>query len=57
MFDSLTKKTAQPLRVGVIPYGRTKRDDSDDHRTNRGGDRNAAQREGDLKRTRDDSGK
>lgn len=54
MFDFLTKKTARPLFQcrGAIPYGRNKKDGSHDHRTNRGGDRTAAQREGDLKRTR-----
>jgi len=57
MFDFLTKKTSQPLRLGVIPYGRSKKDGSHDHRTNRGGDRTIAQRTGDLKRTRNDSGK
>lgn len=57
MFDFLTKKTAQILRQGVIPYGRSKKDGSHDHRTNRGGDRTAAQREGDSKRTRNNSSK
>lgn len=57
MFDFPMKKAAQSLRLGIIPYGRNKKDGSHDHRTNRGGDRTAAQREGDLKRTRNDSGK
>jgi hypothetical protein len=57
MFDFLMKKTVQPLSAGVIPYGHSKKDGSHDHRTNRGGDRTAAQREGDLKRTRNGSSK
>ena len=57
MFDFLKNKTTGSLRLGVIPYGRSKKDGNHDHRTNRGGDRTAAQREGDLKRTRNDSGK
>lgn len=55
MFDFLMKKAAQSLRLGVIAYGRSKKDGSHDHRTNRGGDRTSAQREGDLKRTGNDS--
>ena len=57
MFDFLMKTTSQPLRLGVIPYGRSKKDGSHDHRTNCGGDRTVAQRAGDLKRTRNYSGK
>lgn len=57
MFDFLMKKTVQPLPMGVIPYGRNKKDGSHDHRTNRGSDRTAAQREGDLKRTSTNNGK
>ena len=54
MFDFLTKPV-QPLRTssGLLPYGRNKSDGSHDHRSNRGGDRTPAQREGDRKRTRD----
>lgn len=57
MFSLLMKKTGQTLRSGIIPYGRAKKDGSHDHRTNRGGDRTIAQREGDLKRTGKGGGK
>lgn len=57
MFDFLKKNGTRFLLQNAIPYGGTKRDGSHDHRTNRGRDRTVAQREGDLKRTRGDSGK
>lgn len=57
MFDFLMKKAAPRGLMGAIPYGRSKKDGGHDHRINRGVDRTPAQREGDLKRTRNDSGK
>lgn len=57
MFDFLRKQNGLSLRVGVISYGRSRKDGGHDHRTNRGDDRTAAQRQGDAKRSRKDSRK
>lgn len=57
MFDFLMKKTAPRGLIANIPYGRSKKGGGHDHRINRGSDRTPAQRNGDLKRTRNDNGK
>lgn len=57
MFDFLKKKSIPVAYCGCIPYGRNKKGGGHDHRTNRGRDRTAAQRDGDLKRTRSHGGK
>jgi hypothetical protein len=56
IFDDLFKSKPDPdLRQysGAIPGGKQKQDGSHDHRTNTGGDRTPAQKEGDKKRQRD----
>lgn len=57
MFNFYTKKHDPAPSVGTIPYGSSKKDGSHDHRSNRSLDRTPAQRAGDLKRTRKNSGK
>ena len=55
MFDFFGKKSGGfNLKAGIIAYGRNKKNGSHDHRTNRGDDRTTAQRQGDLKRTKND---
>jgi hypothetical protein len=39
-----------PIKSGVIPYGKQKKDGSHDNRTSRGGDRTPSQKKGDKSR-------
>ena len=53
IFDDLFKSKPdldRAMRSGAIPGGQQKQDGTHDHRTNTGGDRTPAQKEGDKKR-------
>lgn len=52
LFDDLFK-SKKPDLVGFIPGGKQKKDGSHDHRTNTGGDRTPAQKDGDKKKQKD----
>lgn len=51
LFDLFRNKYSE--NAGVIPGGKQKQDGSHDHRTNTGGDRTPAQKDGDKKRKKD----
>lgn len=48
LLDGLKKSVG--TSSGVIPYGKNKKDDSHDHRTNTGSDRTPSQKDGDKKK-------
>ena len=53
LFDKLIGNDKTFRSVGVISGGKQKNDGSHDHRTNTGGDRTPAQKEGDKKTGKD----
>lgn len=53
LFDKLFSNNKTPGQAGAIPGGKQKQDGSHDHRTNTGGDRTPAQKEGDKKTGKD----
>lgn len=53
LFSDLFKNKPNPGQVNAIPGGGQKKDGSHDHRTNTGGDRTPAQKEGDKKKQKD----
>lgn len=52
IFDKLFPAQSRrgPATFGLIDYGKSKKDGSHDHRTNRGEDRTPSQKKGDVKR-------
>ena len=46
-------KSDDDQKSGICDYGKNKTDGSHDHRSNRGGDRTPAQKEGDKQRRKD----